>query len=1072
MDTNYFVCTLGQAAALREKPNDFHTINDFIDRQASRVGDQPAVGFFKPPGEHHVFSFADVERGSKAVAGLMLRNTGQDLCPKQTVALLCPSSPDFLFAWLALMRLGHAVLLIAPQCQPPAIAHLCKACEVSNLFHDDVYEDQARRSAQEMDGGTLRIYSLPSIVGGNIYETVQRSLSEETHFQEPIVDDTSVAYLHHTSGTSSGLPKPIPQTHRAGVGVLPCLPDGSEKATYTTTPLYHGGIADLFRAWTSDALIWLFPGKELPITASSIISCLDTAKAASDRGETPLVRYFSSVPYVLQMMEADSKGLEYLTSMDIVGVGGAALPTEVGDRLVKKGVNLISRFGSAECGFLMSSHRDYAKDKEWQCLRSDFGADKIRFEKQDDGTSELVIMSGWPHKAKTNREDGSFATADLFSPHPEIPNAWKYHSRADSQLTLITGKKFDPAPWESAIAANEHVDDVLVFGNGKPFPGAFLFRSKEHAHGTDDEFLKALQPLVEKLNAESQAHARIPRNMLIAMQHNEEPLEKSSKGTVMRNKAEERYAQQIEDAYAKLSVADGSEVPDEGIQPFVVKLIQDIVVKPGKLFVDTDLFLYGADSVACMQIRYGLRQLLPAQSPELPLSIVEDCGTVQRLSDYITKQRHGEVYEENEDDNQLMLDLVEKYGQFDNKTQSDPSFSGNALIGQPKEVVILTGATGALGSHLLNLYRKTESVSQIFCLVRGADQHAARERVNKALEQRGMPGISSEHPGNDKIIVLQSSLGEAGLGLEPDTYEEIARNATVIMHIAWSVNFRMRLRSFEKDNIAGLRNLINLALHSPRRAPPRFVYCSSVASAINCTAESPIPEHIMHEPTSASPLGYSRSKWVAEHLCFKAHRHTALHNQIAVFRVGQLGGDTKHGIWNTSEAWPLMLSSVRVTNSLPALRNEPLNWLPVDVAAEAFIEAANNMGMDTVGRRRFEMQVYHFVNPHQTPDWMQLLGWLQAMEKFDVLEPEAWVDRLERARDEGKKEHPAMKLLGLWKKNYCEKDGQKEEGKGKQAPVFALDESKKVAPALGSVKAVDEEYFRRVWKWLQAAKVE
>ena len=31
----------------------------------------------------------------------------------QTIALLCPSSPLFLFAWLGLMRLSYAVLLIA-----------------------------------------------------------------------------------------------------------------------------------------------------------------------------------------------------------------------------------------------------------------------------------------------------------------------------------------------------------------------------------------------------------------------------------------------------------------------------------------------------------------------------------------------------------------------------------------------------------------------------------------------------------------------------------------------------------------------------------------------------------------------------------------------------------------------------------------------------------------------------------------------------------------------------------------------------------------------------------------------
>jgi len=112
------------------------------------------------------------------------------------------------------------------------------------------------------------------------------------------------------------------------------------------------------------------------------------------------VKYFASVPYVLQMMAADAKGLRNLQSMDIVGVGGAALPSEVGDGLVAKGVNLISRFGSAECGFLMSSHRDYATDKEWQYLRSDPALQVMSFEEREDGNSELVVLSDWPHRVR------------------------------------------------------------------------------------------------------------------------------------------------------------------------------------------------------------------------------------------------------------------------------------------------------------------------------------------------------------------------------------------------------------------------------------------------------------------------------------------------------------------------------------------------------------------------------------------------------------------------------------------------------------------------------------------------
>lgn len=82
--------------------------------------------------------------------------------------------------------------------------------------------------------------------------------------------------------------------------------------------------------------------------------------------------------------------------MDIVGVGGAALPAEVGDRLVTRGINLISRFGSAECEFLLSSHRGFI-DKEWQYLRNMADAGLLRFEEQDNGMYEFVVLPAWPH---------------------------------------------------------------------------------------------------------------------------------------------------------------------------------------------------------------------------------------------------------------------------------------------------------------------------------------------------------------------------------------------------------------------------------------------------------------------------------------------------------------------------------------------------------------------------------------------------------------------------------------------------------------------------------------------------
>jgi acyl-coenzyme A synthetase/AMP-(fatty) acid ligase len=402
MAATYFTCTLGQAQSLGLTNSNFKNINQFIDSQAKAIPNQPAVGFAIPSSsdsqwKSKTWTFSDLQDGSKRVAALLQKTHGEVLTKLNTVALICPSTPEFLFTWLALMRLGHPVLLIAPQCQPAAIAHLCKACQTTVIFHDETYAAQSEEAANVYrdDGGELHAIELPFSKDHSLSDIMAQEASDSLSFPE--VKETDVAYLHHTSGTSSGVPKPIPQTHRAGAGVLPSFPDGKQCATFTTTPLYHGGVADCFRAWTSGALIWLFPGKGIPITAANVIKCLGAAEKNAEQGLPP-VKYFASVPYVLQMMEADEQGFKYLQNMDIVGVGGAALPDEVGDRMVSKDINLISRFGSAECGFLMSSHRDYTKDRAWQYLRSDAGAEYLVFETNE--LSELVIRPGWPHMVR------------------------------------------------------------------------------------------------------------------------------------------------------------------------------------------------------------------------------------------------------------------------------------------------------------------------------------------------------------------------------------------------------------------------------------------------------------------------------------------------------------------------------------------------------------------------------------------------------------------------------------------------------------------------------------------------
>lgn len=141
---NYFACTLGEAAQWNtEHPHSFHTVNDLIDGQAEQLRHRPAVNF--PDGwngedgrgiksgkakQEPLYTYKRNKRSSNffpsdftyrelrdysVVAAIKLRRRMQIASRggSTTVGLLCSSSPEFILAWLGLMRLGMAVMLLS-----------------------------------------------------------------------------------------------------------------------------------------------------------------------------------------------------------------------------------------------------------------------------------------------------------------------------------------------------------------------------------------------------------------------------------------------------------------------------------------------------------------------------------------------------------------------------------------------------------------------------------------------------------------------------------------------------------------------------------------------------------------------------------------------------------------------------------------------------------------------------------------------------------------------------------------------------------------------------------------------
>jgi thioester reductase-like protein/acyl-CoA synthetase (AMP-forming)/AMP-acid ligase II len=969
------------------------------------------------------------------------------------------------------------------------------------------------------------------------------------------VTPEQIAYLFHTSGTSSGLPKPIPQSHRGSIVALPLLPATSPPtATFTTTPLYHGGIPDCLRAWMGRSPIWLFPEGTMPITARSVCLCLETI-AKHTPPETSKVGYFSSVPYILQLLSDDATARQHLLQMQMVGFGGAGLASSVGDKLVADGVPLISRYGSAECGFLLSSARSFASDKGWNWLRASSMAaiEHLYFEPKDAALVELVVGKGWPLVAKPNREDGGFATADLFetSRGEDGGVKWRYHSRDDAQIVLDNGKKFDPAPTEADIlaGASGKLVDVLVFGSGRQYPGALLFArwpsgSVDDA-GAGQELVESIWPSIEKMNAASQSHARLDKGMLHVIWVSDAdapPLQKSSKGTIMRRQAEARYETEIKEAYH--AYFKHSEVPSRTnghadnrnwSKEQVLEVVRTIFaqVMGRQIESEKDAFLQGVDSLAATKIRGLLNATFFADEKNtLPMSVVYEQSTIARLAGYIMALFSGDAADTCDADKaatkKAMRAMVERYSKFDNASSLTQGVTNQSTRNDnSEEVILLTGATGLLGAHILNSLRQTPCVAKIYCLVRAASAHEAHDRVSTGQTSRGLqalePIIRGQHVHKDPLKktdapgvicvpwptpLIKDSL-EAHLGI-PRLIKDVP---TTIIHAAWPVNFTLGLAQFE-PYLAATQGLAALALQTKAR----MVFISSTAAVSEMTqTDGQIPEALLSLDAldTDKMIGYAASKWVAEQICAAAagrsHAakdplpdienadvdigHATGHSPgdhelpgstFDIIRVGQLCGNNQ-GIWNMSEAFPLMLSTARTTGSLPNLVSLRLDWLAVDVAAQAVCEVALAPG--SISRQtatpaesvRGEAEVYHLLaqstDERKAPNWLNLLEWIHSVSpigyNIEFARVKTWLGKVEGVCQ--RQAHPAGALLDFWRKAYSfiddiESYDPEEEtfGNGR----YATENMRRRSAAFRDAGFPDREAVRKMWQWIELQEMQ
>lgn len=369
-----------------------------------------------------------------------------------------------------------------------------------------------------------------------------------------------------------------------------------------------------------------------------------------------------------------------------------------------------------------------------------------------------------------------------------------------------------------------------------------------------------------------------------------------------------------------------------------------------------EIFLtLGMDSLQALLLVRELRRTLTI--PNLALTTVYTNPSVTALAKAILRLSRHQQDTKTSQEQERYQTLKSFFVEYQERIDSIP-ISLTAVRETTKSVVILTGSTGALGSHILHSLLANPT-TYIYCLNRATDSLALQRKRNDSY-------------GLEMHTFLKADLSQEYLGLQQETFQKLVNTATLIIHNAWPVNFNLSLPAF-RTQLDGLVNLIGFTAKATNS--PRLFFVSSISSVMSYGSSfQRIPEEVISTDSAPGPNGYAESKYLSERLLDHAAQRLSVDTVLA--RVGQIAGPVRHaGLWNKTEWFPsLVISSLHIgaiPDSLGTTMGN-IDWVPIDDLAEVLVDLAVNspqshrqgfLNDDTQQKRA---QVFHPLNPHPT----------------------------------------------------------------------------------------------------------
>ncbi len=250
---------------------------------------------------------------------------------------------------------------------------------------------------------------------------------------------------------------------------------------------------------------------------------------------------------------------------------------------------------------------------------------------------------------------------------------------------------------------------------------------------------------------------------------------------------------------------------------------------------------------------------------------------------------------------------------------------------QTSEAILLTGATGFLGSYLLSSLLQKDSEARIFCLVRGENEAHGLRRIKEALLSYD---LSIENLSS-RVEVVLGDLAHDRFGLTKSVYEKLAGQVDLIFHSGAAINWLGSYESLAEINVEGTKRVIEFS-NTDRIKTLHYISTTAIYYSLDIVKHGYLNKEVGLEGFSRHIIGYFKTKWVAEQLVQEAF-DAGLPGIIT--RPTFISGTLKSGYLPENDLTRLFLIACLDCGGIPDI-DLFVDAIPVDIVAAAILNVA------------------------------------------------------------------------------------------------------------------------------------